>query len=91
VVEIYLDFEMIKTDSRVARGQRVTDLNDYPPEKTTFFKRMHEWYPFSPNSFMTESALDSLISCSHVITLSSKRYRALLRPDGALEKEVATV
>jgi len=34
---------------------------------------------------------DRLINCSHVITLSGKSYRALLRPDKALEKEMVTV
>jgi DNA replication protein DnaC len=50
-----------------------------------------DWYPLFPNPVIAESALDRLISCSHVITLSGKSYRALLRPDKALEKEVVTV
>ena len=44
VVEIYLDYELIKTHSRGARGQRVTDWNDYPPEKAAFFQRTPDWY-----------------------------------------------
>ena len=50
-----------------------------------------DWYPLFPNPVIAESALDRLISCSHVITLTGKSYRALLRPDKALEKEVVTV
>ena len=50
-----------------------------------------DWYPLFPNPVIAESALDRLISCSHVITLSGKSYRALLRPDKALEKEAVTV
>jgi len=50
-----------------------------------------DWYPLFPNPVIAESALDRLISCSHVITLTGRSYRALLRPDKALEKEVATV
>jgi len=38
-----------------------------------------------------ESTLDRLISCSHVITLTGKSYRALLRPDKALAKGVVTM
>jgi transposase len=44
VVEIYLDYELIKTHSRGERGRRVTDWNDYPPEKAAFFQRTPEWY-----------------------------------------------
>ena len=50
-----------------------------------------DWYPLFPNPVIAESALDRLVSCSHVITLTGKSYRALLRPDKALEKEVVTV
>lgn len=50
-----------------------------------------DWYPLFPNPVIAESALDRLISCSHVIPLTGKSYRVLLRPDKALEKEVATV
>lgn len=50
-----------------------------------------DWYPLFPNPLIAESALDSPISYSHVITLMGKSYRALLRPDSALEKEVVTV
>ena len=50
-----------------------------------------DWYSLFPNPVIAESALDRLVSCSHVITLTGKSYRALLRPDKALEKEVVTV
>jgi DNA replication protein DnaC len=50
-----------------------------------------DWYPLFPNPVIAESALDRLVSCAHVITLTGKSYRALLRPDKDLEKEVATV
>jgi len=29
---------------RGAKGQRVTDWNDYPPEKAAFFQRTPDWY-----------------------------------------------
>jgi DNA replication protein DnaC len=50
-----------------------------------------DWYSLFPNPVIAESALDRLVSCAHVITLTGKSYRALLRPDKDLEKEVVTV
>ena len=50
-----------------------------------------DWYPLFPNPVIAESALDRLLSCSHIITLTGRSYRSLLRPDNALEKEVVTV
>jgi DNA replication protein DnaC len=50
-----------------------------------------DWYPLFPNPVIAESALDRLVSCAHVITLTGKSYRALLRPDKDLAKEVAPV
>jgi len=50
-----------------------------------------DWYPLFPNPVIAESALDRLLSCSHVIPLTGKSYRALLRSDKALEKGVVTV
>ena len=44
VVEVYLDYELVKTHLRGAKGQRVTDWNDYPPEKAAFFQRTPDWY-----------------------------------------------
>lgn len=50
-----------------------------------------DWYPLFPNPVIAESALDRLVSCAHVITLTGKSYRSLLRPGKDLEKEVAIV
>jgi DNA replication protein DnaC len=50
-----------------------------------------DWYPLFPNPVIAESALDRLVSCAHVITLTGKSYRSLLRPDKDLAKEAATV
>jgi DNA replication protein DnaC len=50
-----------------------------------------DWYPLFPNPVIAESALDRLISCSHVVTLTGRSYRALLRPDKDLAKEVVTM
>lgn len=44
VVEIHLDYELVKTHLRGAKRQRVTDWNDYPPEKAAFFQRTPDWY-----------------------------------------------
>ena len=50
-----------------------------------------DWYPLFPNPVIAESALDRLVSCAHIVTLTGKSYRSLLRPDKDLVKEVATV
>ena len=50
-----------------------------------------DWYPLFPNPVIAESALDRLVSCAHMITLTGKSYRSLLRPNKDLDKEVATV
>jgi len=50
-----------------------------------------DWYPLFPNPVIAESALDRLISCSHVVTLTGRSYRALLRPNTDLAKEVVTM
>src|SRR5271157_935315 len=50
-----------------------------------------DWYPLFPNPVIAESALDRLISCAHVITLTGKSYRSLLRPNKDLDKEEVTM
>ena len=50
-----------------------------------------DWYPLFPNPVIAESALDRLVSNAHLITLTSRSYRTLLRPSKDLEKEVAAV
>ena len=72
-------YELI--DQRYRSGSMIATANRSP----------EDWYPLFPNPVIAESALDCLVSCSHIITLTGKSYRALLRPDKALEKEVVTV
>jgi DNA replication protein DnaC len=50
-----------------------------------------DWYPLFPNPVIAESALDRLVSCAHVITLTGKSYRSLLRPNKDLDKEAAAM
>ena len=50
-----------------------------------------DWYPLFPNPVIAESALDRLVSCAHVITLTGKSYRSLLRPNKDIDKEMVTV
>lgn len=50
-----------------------------------------DWYPLFPNPVIAESTLDRLVGCAHVITLTGKSYRSLLRPDKDLAKEVVTM
>lgn len=72
-------YELI--DQRYRSGSMIATANRSP----------EDWYPLFPNPVIAESALDRLVSCSHIITLTGKSYRALLHPDKAIEKEVATV
>ncbi len=72
-------YELI--DQRYRSGSMIATANRSP----------EDWYPLFPNPVIAESALDRLVSCSHVITLTGKSYRTLLRPDKALEKKVVTV
>jgi DNA replication protein DnaC len=50
-----------------------------------------DWYPLFPNPVIAESALDRLVSSTHLITLTGKSYRSMLRPDKDLVKEVVNV
>ena len=80
IVEIYLDYELIKTHSRGDRGRRVTDWNDYPPEKAAFFQRTPEWYRHKASlvgvstrevveSLLKEHAFHHLRQCQGILRL----------------------
>jgi len=43
LVQAYLDYELVKTHLRVAKGRRSTDWEDFPPEKAAFFRRTPDW------------------------------------------------
>jgi DNA replication protein DnaC len=72
-------YELI--DQRYRGGSMIVTAN----------RSLKDWYPLFPNPVIAESALDRLISCSHIITLTGNSYRTLLRPDKALAMEVVTV
>ncbi len=42
LVEVFVDFAVVKTHKRIERG-RATDWADYPPEKVAFFQRTPTW------------------------------------------------
>lgn len=44
VVEFYLDWELVKVHPRGHKGDKVTDWNDYPPEKSAFYQSTPQWY-----------------------------------------------
>ncbi len=80
VVEIYLDYELIKTHSKGDKGRRVTDWNDYPPEKAAFFQRTPEWYRHKASligtstretveSLLKEHAFHHLRQCQGILRL----------------------
>ncbi|MCL0091436.1 hypothetical protein M1N57_01010 [Dehalococcoidales bacterium] len=83
VVEIYLDYELIKTHLRGGKGQRVTDWNDYPPEKAAFFQRPPDWYRqrasfIGPSTretigaLLKEHAFHNLRQCQGIMRLAEK-------------------
>ncbi|MDQ6672150.1 MAG: hypothetical protein M3069_15640 [Chloroflexota bacterium] len=43
LVRFYLGTQLVKTHLRGRPGQRVTDWNDYPPQKAAFFQRTPAW------------------------------------------------
>jgi len=43
LVQAYYDGDLIKTHLRVAKWQRSTDWDDFPPEKAAFFRRTPDW------------------------------------------------
>jgi transposase len=62
-VEIYLDSNLLKTHHRGEKGRRVTDWNDYPPEKAAFFQRTPDWYRQKASTIGTSAreTIDSLL------------------------------
>lgn len=74
-------YELI--DERCRKGSLVITSNRAP----------EDWYALFPNPVIAESALDRLTSRAHVITLTGKSYRSLLRPTHpqALAKEVVNM
>jgi transposase len=83
VVEIYLDYKLIKTHIRGDRGRRVTDWNDYPPEKAAFFQRTPQWYRHKASligastreaveSLLKEHAFHHLRQCQGILRLEDK-------------------
>jgi len=85
VVEVYLDYELLKTYLRGAKGQRVTDWNDYPPEKAAFFQRTPDWYRSRASligtstretveALLQEHAFHHLRQCQGILRLAEK-YR----------------
>lgn len=83
MVEVYLDYELVKTHLRGAKGQRVTDWNDYPPEKAAFFQRTPDWYRSRASligtstretieALLEEHAFHHLRQCQGILRLAEK-------------------
>ena len=83
MVEIYLDYKLIKTHPRGNKGRRVTDWNDYPPEKSAFFQRTPDWYRQQAHiigsatrktveSLLKEHAFHRLRQCQGILRLEEK-------------------
>lgn len=82
-VEIYLNYELVKTHLRGGKGQRVTDWNDYPPEKSAFFQRTPDWHRSQASligpstretveSLLEEHAFHHLRQCQGILRLAEK-------------------
>ena len=83
VVEVYLNWELVKTHLRGAKGERITDWNDYPPEKAAFFQRTPDWYRGRANligkstretvdALLGEHAFHHLRQCQGILRLAEK-------------------
>jgi transposase len=82
LVEIFVDFTLVKTHRRIERG-RATDWADYPPEKVAFFQRTPTWCRRRAvelgssvaelvEELMTINALHRLRSAQGIIGLADK-------------------
>lgn len=83
VVEFYLDWELIKEHRRGAKGEKVTDWNDYPPEKSAFYQSTPQWYSSQASLVgrSTRETIDALLGkhafhylrqCQGILRLSDK-------------------
>jgi transposase len=83
VVEFYLNYELVKVHLRGAKGQRITDWNDYPPEKAAFFRHTPDWCCSRASligkstrqtieSLLEEHALHNLRQCQGILRLAEK-------------------
>ena len=82
-VECYLGYELVKVHLRGAKGQRVTDWQDYPPEKSAFFQRTPDWcrqraarlgdeIKRTVESLLEKHALHYLRQCQGIIHMADK-------------------
>ncbi len=83
VVEFYLDWELVKVHRRGAKGEKVTDWNDYPPEKSAFYQSTPQWYRSQASlaGISTRETVDALLEkhafhylrqCQGILRLSEK-------------------
>ena len=83
VVEFYLAGELVKVHRRGAKGERVTDWNDYPPEKSAFYQSTPQWYRSQASlvGTSTRETIDALLEkhafhylrqCQGILRLSEK-------------------
>ena len=83
IVECYLGYELVKVPLRGAKGQRVTDWADYPPEISAFFQRTPDWcrnraallgdeVKKTVEALLEKHALHHLRQCQGIIRLADK-------------------
>jgi transposase len=82
-IEIFLNYELVKTHLRAGKGQKNTDWNDYPPEKSAFFRHTPDWCRSRAsavgkstretiNALLEEHALHNLRQCQGILRLADK-------------------
>ena len=82
-VEFYLDLDLVKMHRKGAKGEKVTDWNDYPPEKSAFYQRTPQWYRSQASLLgkSTRETIDSLLEkhafyylrqCRGILDMSEK-------------------
>lgn len=98
VVEFYLEHQLVKTHSRVPKGRRQTDWNDYPPEKAAFYQRTPDWCQsradlLGPHvaravaELLAKHKLHSLRQCQGIVGLAKKYDRE--RVNAACQRALA--
>lgn len=56
-LEIHVDGQLVKRHSRGVKGRRVTDWNDYPPDKTAFYRHGPQWCVDRANDIGAHTAM----------------------------------
>ncbi len=84
-LRVYIEGDLIKTHLRVIKGQRQTDLADYPPEKVAFLQQSPQWCQREAakiGAACYQSVTELLASQTHSRLRQAQRIVALKRRYG---------